>query len=218
MKASIPVPAVKAGGRSRVRSGSQIAVFGRRCGERAIVFRPVCGSWINVPLPASLPVPAVVGTAIIGGIAGLDLVLASPSQVVVRESARMRDHEPDRLGGVDRTAASHPDHSVALCVAIATETSQNVFFGRVGLDLAEDDRCLPREPTTCATSPLAISPGSVTTKGRVIPSRANSPASRFLAPAPKRMRLGNVNVETATSGMPVGRPRFGRNGSPGRGR
>ena len=31
----------------------------------------------------------------------------------------------------------------------------------------------------------------------MIPSRASSPASRLLAPAPKRMRLGNVNVETA---------------------
>ena len=47
--------------------------------ERAIVFRPVCGSWINVPRPASLPVPAVVGMATIGGIAAL--ILSWPPRV-----------------------------------------------------------------------------------------------------------------------------------------
>ena len=69
----MPVAAVKTGGSSRVRSGSQIAALGRRCGLRTVVLRPVWGSWIKVPRPASLPVPAVVGTATIGGIEGLIL-------------------------------------------------------------------------------------------------------------------------------------------------
>ena len=110
----------------------------------------------------------------------------------------MRHQEPDRLGGVDRTATPQADHSIALRVAITIETSQNIFFGRVGLDVAEDERLPTRDLRRPGpTSPLAIKPGSVTTKGRVMPSRASSPASRWLAPAPNRMRLGNVNVETA---------------------
>ena len=95
-----------------------------------------------MPRPASLPVPAVVGTATIGGMDGLDLVLTASGQVVVGEPPGMRDQQPDRLGGIDRTAASESDQSVAARVAIAIQTSQNVLLGRVRLDVAEDDRLL----------------------------------------------------------------------------
>ena len=107
---------------------------------------------------------------------------------------------------------SHPS------VAITIETGQDVVFGRVGLDVAEDDRCRPSEPTTCATSPLAIRPGSVTTSGRVIPSRASSPASRLLAPAAKQNAIGKCERRDRGARMLVERPRFGRNGSPRRSR
>ncbi len=71
VNASMPLPAVSAGERFAVSSGSQIATLGSKCTLKMAVFRPVCGSWINVPRPASLPVPAVVGTAASGGTDGL---------------------------------------------------------------------------------------------------------------------------------------------------
>ena len=54
----------------------------------------------------------------------------------------MRNEEPDRLGGVDRAAASDSDQSIATRVAITIQTGMNVRLGGVGLDLAEDDRLL----------------------------------------------------------------------------
>jgi hypothetical protein len=41
--------------------------------------RPVRGTWIKAPRPASLPVPAVVGTATIGG--SFDVIRAAPPVV-----------------------------------------------------------------------------------------------------------------------------------------
>src|SRR5947209_7266158 len=57
-------------------------------------------------------------------------------------------------------------------------------------------------PTTSATRPAAISPASVTTRGRVIPSRASSAASVSLAPRPNTTRLGNVKTANAPPADP----------------
>ena len=68
--ASIPVPAVSLGGTVRVSSGSQIASRGRRCGLTTASFRPL-DITMTAARPTSDPVPAVVGTAIIGATAGV---------------------------------------------------------------------------------------------------------------------------------------------------
>ena len=63
--ASSPVDAVSPGGRPSVRSGSQIARFGIKCGLMKPSLRP-SASVSSAALPTSAPVPAVVGTAITG--------------------------------------------------------------------------------------------------------------------------------------------------------
>jgi len=67
VSASIPVAAVRNGGRPNVSSGSQIARFGKRSGEITESFRP-SRKLITAPRPTSEPVPAVVGIAITGAI------------------------------------------------------------------------------------------------------------------------------------------------------
>ena len=65
-KASIPVAAVNLGERSKVKLGSKITIEGKNFGWKIIFFIPVCLLIIADALPVSDPVPAVVGTAMIG--------------------------------------------------------------------------------------------------------------------------------------------------------
>ena len=66
--ASIPVAAVNLGGSSKVKSGSNITIAGKNFGWKIIFFTPVFLFIIADALPVSDPVPAVVGTPIIGAI------------------------------------------------------------------------------------------------------------------------------------------------------
>ena len=67
--ASMPVAAVNLGGRPSVSSGSQMATLGTRCQLWNPSLRP--SSTIKIaPRATSLPVPAVVGTAISGSTCG----------------------------------------------------------------------------------------------------------------------------------------------------
>src|SRR5678815_4491017 len=66
-RASMPVAAVRTGGNSIVNSGSQIAAAGSRWLLRNPSF-PSPGIVSSAARPTSLPLPEVVGMAIIGGI------------------------------------------------------------------------------------------------------------------------------------------------------
>ena len=68
--ASRPVAAVREGGRPSVRSGSQIATEGIRCGLIRPSFRPSAMTTTE-PRPTSEPVPAVVGMATSGGMSAV---------------------------------------------------------------------------------------------------------------------------------------------------
>ena len=63
--ASMPVAAVRNGGRPSVSSGSRRAVLGTRCQLWKPSLRP-SSTMTMAPRATSLPVPAVVGTAISG--------------------------------------------------------------------------------------------------------------------------------------------------------
>ena len=63
----MPVPAVRTGGSRGSARDRKSPCWAADEGLSTIVLRPVWGSWINVPRPASLPVPAVVGMATMGG-------------------------------------------------------------------------------------------------------------------------------------------------------
>ena len=67
-KASMPVAAVIAGGRPTVSSGSLITTPGIICGWKMIFFWWVASLTTTPARPTSEPVPAVVGTAMIGAI------------------------------------------------------------------------------------------------------------------------------------------------------
>ena len=64
----MPVAAVSLGGRPTVSSGSRIATFGMIAGWKMIFFSWVTGCVTTPARPTSEPVPAVVGTAMIGEI------------------------------------------------------------------------------------------------------------------------------------------------------
>jgi hypothetical protein len=61
VSASMPVAAVREGGRPKVRAGSHSARVGNRCGLMKSSLRP--SRLIIAARPTSLPVPAVVGIA-----------------------------------------------------------------------------------------------------------------------------------------------------------
>ena len=80
--ASMPVAAVSIGGRPSVSSGSHSATRGTRCGESTPTLRP--SSRISTaPRPTSLPVPAVVGTAITGAVAAV--MRATPPSMAAKD-------------------------------------------------------------------------------------------------------------------------------------
>src|SRR6185437_3926965 len=66
VNASIPVAAVRDGGRLTVSSGSRIALLGISHGLKMMILRLSFCDVITDDLPTSLPVPAVVGIAMIG--------------------------------------------------------------------------------------------------------------------------------------------------------
>ncbi len=70
VRASIPVAAVRCGGNPTVNSGSATAKDGIRCGLKISDFLPRPLNVNTALRPTSLPVPAVVGTAIMGGMSG----------------------------------------------------------------------------------------------------------------------------------------------------
>ena len=75
VNASMPVPAVRCGGRLSVNSGSINASRGIRCGLPMASLRPE-SMMMTPPRLTSLPVPEVVGMATIG--ATLAVILGAP--------------------------------------------------------------------------------------------------------------------------------------------
>ena len=67
VSASNPVAAVTRGGIDTVSSGSRIAALAIKYGLKMTVLRPVASSVRTPDRPTSLPVPAVVGTLMMGG-------------------------------------------------------------------------------------------------------------------------------------------------------
>ena len=70
------------------------------------VLRPVASSVTTPERPTSLPVPAVVGTLMIGGTFEVMYAIAAGRVVVVGERAIVRDLERDELADVERRAAA----------------------------------------------------------------------------------------------------------------
>ena len=141
--ASIPVAAVRRGGRPSVRSGSHTARFGIRCGLMKPSLRP-SARLMRAARPTSLPVPAVVGMAITG--ATRSVMRPSPPSIVA--------YCASGSGWVARIATAlarsigepppKPMTPVAGIIAVQRQRSVRGLFGRIGRDVVENE---PRHPS-----------------------------------------------------------------------
>ena len=131
--ASIPVAAVSAGGRPRVSAGSQIATLGTTKGEITPTLRPSSRMRI-APRPTSLPVPAVVGTAMTGAVR--EVMRSAPPSITAKlcsgpscvaqtatPLARSMDEPPP--------TATMPSQSPFLYAPTASRTAASFGFGGV---------------------------------------------------------------------------------------
>ena len=170
VSASMPVAAVSQAGRPRVSSGSQIARLGIRCGLMKPSLRP-SASVISAARPTSLPVPAVVGIAITGAVAGGDLRRRRRGSRHSRASGPgWVGEQRDALGEVDRRAAAEGDDAVAALGAV-------------------ERRAPPRPPPRSGWSachrrlrPIGQAPATR--------SRSRPPARRHRSPAAGALRRG----------------------------
>ena len=164
--ASMPVAAVRNGGRPSVSSGSQMAVLGTRCQLWKPSFRPSSTMTI-APRATSLPVPAVVGTAISGATRSLMRRAAAFDRRVGRERPGVGRGDGDALGEVDARAAADRDQAVA---AVRCDRARR-RRGRRARSGSTASRRTPRAAGRRArrrarsSRPAARTPASVTTSG-----------------------------------------------------
>ena len=131
VKASMPVPAVRCGGRLMVSSGSISASFGMRCGLPIASLRPE-SMMMTPPRLTSLPVPEVVGMATIGATFAVILRRAAlDHRIGLQRVARMRRHQRHALGEIHRRAAADRDDAVAALGLVHRERVAHRRFGRV---------------------------------------------------------------------------------------
>ena len=185
VSASMPVAAVNSGGRPSVSSGSQMARAGIRWPLISASLRP-SRRVIRAPRPTSLPVPAVVGTAINGTTGpmrpappSISAYSAScPAWVARRATALARSMaEPP-------PSATSPSQAPCRKASKAASTAASVGLPGVSVNSACSAGSMRR---TRSSSGSRAMPGSVTSSGLRMPSSASSCGSSSTAPAPKRV-------------------------------
>ena len=142
VSASTPVSAVSRGGIDTVSSKSIDRGDRQERQSRAqhLLVGVAVGDHVNCV--ASEPLPAVVGTAMIGS-AG-PVYSAGPCTTRIRPR-RSRQHG-QRLGGVHRAAAAEPDHPVRLVLGDDPSPASREVGGGVGHGVGEQCRLLTRGP------------------------------------------------------------------------
>ena len=155
----MPVAAVGPAGRPSVSSGSTKTRVASNRGEKMIFLTCVSSTEITVLRPTSLPVPAVVGTAISAGTRSL-MASAPPSMVayrasgpscvaamawprpglfvlVVEQVAGMMNHQRDGLGDVNRGAAAYRDDGIGVMSAVGVDARRHLRFHRIAPNAGE---------------------------------------------------------------------------------
>src|SRR5438067_3725683 len=164
-----------------------------------LIFRS--GSVMTAHSVASLPVPAVVGTATSGG---MRLVIGVPPYSYSRIEPPCATSTPAafavsiELPPPSATSPSQPDSRYA---ALARPTSSMSGFGRTSSKTTAPPRCA----SVALASPAETTPGSVTSRGRVTPRPATSSPTCAIAPAPWTMRVGTSTARTAATSTLTGR-------------
>lgn len=129
----MPVAAVSCAGRPRVSAGSQMAALGTTWGEMTPTLRP--SSRIRMaPRPTSLPVPAVVGTAITGAVAGVMRAKAALDHRKAFQWTVVHGTHGHTFGQVDRRAPTNGDDPVTATLPNMATASRTAFsFGLGGV-------------------------------------------------------------------------------------
>ena len=181
----MPVAAVKNGGKPSVKHGSQIATAGIRYGERKPSFRSSF-MVIKEARPTSLPVPAVVGTAISGSTSAL--ILATPPSIAAywRNGAGWLKSKATALAKSmlePPPTATMPSHSLSRRNVRACSTAASV--GLEGVP-SKTQACSFRfaDSITCVIRGVLLSPLSVTNRGLFTLSNCSSLASSAIAFSP----------------------------------
>ena len=128
----MPVPAVRAGGRDNMSSGSMMLIIGVKCVSPTVYFTLFSVLVMIDQGVTSLPVPAVVGIAINGnilrGVARFFFRRISAYSATLPPPASL---EPQRLCGIERTAATETNNKV--CLTCATFICDRVYGFCVGI-------------------------------------------------------------------------------------
>ena len=171
--ASMPVAAVRNGGRPSVSSGSQMAVLGTRCQLWKPSFLPSSTMTI-APRATSLPVPAVVGHGDQRRDPLADARAAAFDRRVGRERPVMRRGDGDALGEVDARAAADRDQAVAAVAAVERRRrrGRRARSGSTAWRRTPRARRPPSAATARSSRPAARTPASVTSSGFVMPARS----------------------------------------------
>jgi hypothetical protein len=172
----MPVPAVMNLGIPTVSAGSQIVTAGISAGWKMIFFLWVALLVSTPARPTSDPVPAVVGTAMIGAIFAASArvyqsSISSRSQTL-RSAADAR-HQRDHLAQVQRRAAAKADHAVMLARQVDGDPVGHVLLVRVRVHVREH-RAAKAGGLSSTSSAAAVigrlaSALSVTSSGAVSP-------------------------------------------------
>jgi len=149
---------------------------------------------------ASLPVPAVVGTATSGGIR---LVIGVPPYSYSTIEPPWAASTPiDFAVSIELPPprATRPSQPASTYAARARPTSSMSGFARTSSKRTAFSRCA----SVASARPAATTPLSVTSRGRLTPSSATSSPTRAIAPAPWTIRVGTSTVRTVSTSTLIG--------------
>ena len=190
----MPVPAVIAGGRPTVSSGSRITCAGIILGWKITFLVRVARLVMTPARPTSEPVPAVVGTATIGAMpAGSARVHQSPMSSkshIGRVWPRMKATTLPASSAEPPPKATTPSWPPSRSARRPASTLVSVGFGCTSEKTSARRPAAARTPRARVVIGRSRRPGSVTKSGRVMPAAAQASASSSMRPAPKRIAVG----------------------------
>ena len=193
----MPVPAVMKRGMPTVSAGSQIVTAGISFGWKMIFFLWVAELVSTPARPTSLPVPAVVGTAMIGAIfdgIGAGVPVVDILQIPDRQVLPLMRHEGDHLAKVEGRAAAEADHPVMAAGEVDRDPGGHVRLVRVRVDVGEDGAAhagLVQHIQRGGGDRQAMASAlSVTRSGFFSPMLSAWSASSAIRPTPNLMAVG----------------------------
>src|SRR5690242_16837410 len=200
----MPVPAVTAGGSLTVSSGSMSATHAAMSGVPPtlnLILR--LGSVMTAHSVTSLPVPAVVGTAIIGGMRER-IGLWPHSYSTMLPSSTATTPMPFAVSiEMPPPIATRPSQPCALYSAAPASTSSTPGLARTLSNTTGSTSELRSASSATSSNPAALTPASVTSSGRRMPSRLASRPSSWTAPRRWTRRVGDWYVRSVYSSIRV---------------